>query len=128
LRTLHFFWGQQDVQPVAEAGGGPSAGRVGCTHTTPMGLHNNGTGSRFEMNSQTKTVSLAVLIGLAFSLVTALSTWEFDRYDIFNPGFLGSWVGQHGVVPFIFVFITIVVTFRKQGILISTLNFVGAIL
>jgi hypothetical protein len=50
------------------------------------------------------------------------------RYDVFNPRFLGSWVGQYGIFPFIFAFGTIVVTFRKQRILISALNFVGAIL
>ena len=61
------------------------------------------------MNSQTKSVSLAVLIGLVFSLAPAIgTTWEFDRYDIFNPNFLGYWVGRYGMFPLLFVFITIV--------------------
>jgi hypothetical protein len=80
------------------------------------------------MNSQTKYVGLAVLIGLAISSVTAISAWKFDRYDILNPSFLGEWVGHYGVFPFIFVCGTIVWTFRKHGILISSLNLVGAMI
>ena len=60
--------------------------------------------------------------------LASIPSLRFDEYDILNPSFLGSWVGQFGFFPFLFVFITVVVTWKKHGIFMSLLNLTGAVL
>lgn len=86
------------------------------------------------MNSQTRSVLKAALIGLAVSIALAAASAvqegrvnPIDPYQIFNPEVIARWVGRLGGIPLFFVVGAIVMSFRKTPIWVSALNLVGAI-
>jgi hypothetical protein len=86
------------------------------------------------MNSQTRSVLKAALIGLAISIALAAAhagqegrVNPIDPYQIFNPEVIARWVGRLGSIPLIFIVGVIVMSFRKTALWVSALNLVGAI-
>jgi hypothetical protein len=86
------------------------------------------------MNLQTKAVIKAALIGLAISLVVTATAVvskgrlePIDPYQILNPGILGHWIGQVGLIPVLAVIVAIGLRFRETGLWKSISNFVGAV-
>jgi hypothetical protein len=79
-------------------------------------------------------VFIAAVSGLALAIVSNASTviskggiTPLDSINIFNGGVIGYWVGDLGVVPWIFIIIAAGLTARKAGLLSSIINALGAI-
>jgi hypothetical protein len=86
------------------------------------------------MNSQTKTVMIAFMAGLALAVLTqAIDVMRtgyitpLDPFNPFNPEDLGYWVGALGGIPLIFAVIAIAATARKAGLRNSIFNGLGAV-
>ena len=86
------------------------------------------------MNSQTKTVLIASLAGLALAVSTKASSvmstghiTPLDTFNPFNPGVLGYWVGTLGFFPLFFIVFSIAATARTAGVRSSIFNGLGAV-
>jgi hypothetical protein len=81
------------------------------------------------MNSQTRSVTIASLAGLAAGVLVqgskVITTGYLTPLDMFNPFntfVLGCWVGALSIFPLIFVIIVIAATARKEGLRNSIFN------
>jgi cytochrome bd-type quinol oxidase subunit 2 len=86
------------------------------------------------MNSQTRSVTIASLAGLAAGVLVqgskVITTGYLTPLDMFNPFntfVLGYWVGALSIFPLIFVIIVIAATARKEGLRNSIFNGLGAV-
>ena len=93
-----------------------------------------GIGANETMKSQTKSVTIAAVIGLALSILGNLSgvltlgyVSPLDRFNPFNAEILAYWIGNLGGLPVLFIVGTVMATWRKARTRNSILNGVGAI-
>jgi len=86
------------------------------------------------MNSQTRTVVVASLVGLGLAVsgkapgvISSGSITPLDTFNPFNLSVLGYWVGILGFLPLILIVSTVAATARTAGLRSSVFNGLGAV-
>jgi hypothetical protein len=88
------------------------------------------------IHPRTKRIARAGLFGLLASVIitainimaTGLEPWELDQDAITaSPGIIAHWLGRLGLIPFIFIIVSSVRSFRTHGMGASVLDGIVAV-